>query len=150
MVYRIAITHTGCRGDADDVFQDVFLAYHRRQPQCRDDEHRKAWLIATTLNIARRTATSSWRTRVVPLNPGTVDPGLAPFSFRTDLQDAVARAMQTLGEDHRTVLHLFYFDDLPVAAIADLLGLTEGAVKMRLSRGRALMRTHLHEGLFDD
>lgn len=154
MVYRIAVTHTRCRGDADDVFQDVFLTYHRRQPDCRDAEHLKAWLITTTVNIARRTATSSWRTRVVPLHPGTehvpVDATAEPFRFRTELQDAVARAMQTLSDEYRTVLHLFYFDDLPVVAIADLLGLTEGAVKMRLSRGRALMRDQLHEGLFDD
>lgn len=149
MVYRIAVTHTQCRGDADDVLQDVFLTYHRRQPDCRDDEHLKAWLITTTVNIARRTATSSWRTRVVPLHPGTDVPG-EPFSFRTELQDAVARAMQALSDEYRTVVHLFYFDDLAVAAIADLLGLTEGAVKMRLSRGRALMRDQLHEGLFDD
>ncbi|MCL2091311.1 MAG: sigma-70 family RNA polymerase sigma factor [Micrococcales bacterium] len=154
MVYRIAVTHTQCRGDADDVFQDVFLTYHRRQPDCRDSEHLKAWLITTTVNIARRTATSSWRTRVVPLHPGTgdsaVDATTEPFRFRTELQDAVARAMQVLPDEYRTVLHLFYFDDLPVVTIADLLGLTEGAVKMRLSRGRALMRDQLHEGLFDD
>ncbi len=151
MVYRIAVTHTRCRGDADDVFQDVFLTYHRRQPGCRDSQHLKAWLITTTVNIARRTATSSWRTRVVPLHPGTEGDATAePFRFRTELQDAVARAMQGLSDEYRTVLHLFYFDDLAVVAIADLLGLSEGAVKMRLSRGRALMRDQLHEGLFDD
>ena len=151
MVYRIAVTHTRCRGDADDVFQDVFLTYHRRQPDCRDDEHLKAWLITTTVNIARRTSTSSWRTRVVPLHPGTEDSATAePFRFRTELQDAVARAMQALSDEYRTVLHLFYFDDLAVATIAGLLDLTEGAVKMRLSRGRALVRDLLHEGLFDD
>jgi len=150
MVYRIAVTHTQCRGDADDVFQEVFLAYHRRQPECRDDEHRKAWLITTTVNIARRVSTSSWRTRVVPLHGETVDAALQPFRFRTELQDAVARAMSALAYEYRTVLHLFYFDDLPVATIAEVLGLTPGAVKMRLSRGRSLMRTLLHEGLFDD
>jgi len=150
MVYRIAVTHTQCRGDADDVFQEVFLTYHRRQPQCTDDEHRKAWLITTTVNIARRVATSSWRTRVVPLHTDTLETALAPFRFRTELQDAVARAMAALAYEYRTVLHLFYFDDLPVTTIAQVLDLTPGAVKMRLSRGRALMRTQLHEGLFDD
>ena len=150
MVYGIALTHTRCHGDADDVFQDVFLTYHRRRPDCRSEEHRRAWLITTTLNCARAVSRSSWRTRVVPLNPrdGAEIPG--QFSFATDEQNVVFRALRSLPVTYRSVLHLFYFEDLPVARIADLLGLEAGAVKMRLSRGRGLMRTKLQGGLFDE
>lgn len=155
MVYAIALTHTSCRGDADDVFQDVFLTYHRKQPECRSEEHLKAWLITTTLHCARRLAASSWRTRVVPLAPGDAA-DLTPdnFHFATDEQDAVFRALAAVPETYRTVLHLFYFEDLTIGRIAQVLDLTPGAVKMRLSRGRGLMRDHLSEphlgGLFDD
>jgi RNA polymerase sigma-70 factor (ECF subfamily) len=151
MVFGIALTHTRCRGDAEDAFQEVFLAYHRKQPECRSEEHRKAWLITTTLNCARRQASSSWRTRVVPLAPEDAD-RVRPevFHFATEEQDAVFTALGTLPETYRTVLHLFYFEDLPVARIADYLGLETGAVKMRLSRGRALMRHQLQGALFND
>lgn len=150
MVYAIALTHTPCAGDADDVYQDVFLTYHRRQPECRSEEHRKAWLITTTLNCARKLARSSWRTRVVPLNPD--ETGAAPdqFGFVTDEQNVLFRALRSLPETYRTVLHLFYFEDLPIARVAELLELEPGAVKMRLSRGRALMRERLQGGLFDE
>jgi RNA polymerase sigma-70 factor (ECF subfamily) len=151
MIYRVALTHTACWGDADDVFQDVFLTYHRSQPRCRDEEHRKAWLLRTTLNIARRTAGSSWRTRVVPL---TVDdppaPTAASFTFETERQDAIFKALAQLPEGNRTVLYLFYFEDMPITEIASLLKLEPGAVKMRLSRGRAEMRDQLREDLFDE
>jgi len=149
MVYGIALSHTSCRGDADDVFQDVFLTYHRRQPVCASEEHRKAWLITTTLNCARRVAGSSWRTRVVPLNPQETR---APeqFEFATDEQNVLFRALRTLPEAHRTVLHLFYFEDLSINRIAELLELEPGAVKMRLSRARAQMRDRLQGGLFDE
>jgi len=150
-VYSIALTHTRCRADADDVYQEVFLTFHRKQPVCNDDEHRKAWLITTTLNCARRAATSSWRTRVVPLEPSTAEQILpASFEFVTDEQDAIFRAMSGLDEAYRTVLHLFYFDDQPVAAIANTLGLEVGAVKMRLSRGRRILRDQLQGGYFDE
>ncbi|MCL2455269.1 MAG: sigma-70 family RNA polymerase sigma factor [Micrococcales bacterium] len=155
MVYGIAVTHTRCRSDADDVFQDVFLTYHRKQPACHDEQHRKAWLITTTLTVARRQATTSWRTRVVPLHPDRDVPTPETFTFRTEQQDAIARALATVPETYRTVVHLFYFADLPVAEIADLLGATPAAIKMRLSRGRALMRDLLspdqpNGGLFDE
>jgi len=150
MVYGIAVTHTSCRGDADDVFQDVFLTYHRRQPECASEEHRKAWLITTTLNCARRVAGSSWRTRVVPLNPLETRAAPDQFEFATDEQNVLFRALRALPEAHRTVLYLFYFEDLPITRIAEVLDLEPGAVKMRLSRARAQMRERLQGGLFDE
>lgn len=149
LVYGIAVAHTRCRGDADDVYQDVFLTYHRRQPHCRSEEHRKAWLITTTLNCARSVTRSSWRTRVVPLNPETADP-TDQFRFATEEQETLFRALRSLPETHRTVLYLFYFADQPVARIAELLDVGPAAVKMRLSRGRALMRERLQGGYFDE
>ncbi|MCW5952339.1 MAG: hypothetical protein KIT69_08790, partial [Propionibacteriaceae bacterium] len=53
-------------------------------------------------------------------------------------------------ESYRTVLYLFYFADQPVARIAELLDVGPAAVKMRLSRGRGLMRERLQEGYFDE
>ena len=145
MVYGIALTHTSCQGDADDVFQEVFLTYHRKQPSCRDEEHRKAWLITTTLTCARRMATTSWRTRVVPLSPDDAEALPAVFQFATEEQDAIFRALSALPQTYRTVLYLFYFEDQSVDQIALQLGLEAGAVKMRLTRGRRLMREMLGE-----
>jgi RNA polymerase sigma-70 factor (ECF subfamily) len=151
MVYGIALTHTQCKGDADDVFQDVFLAYHRSNPRLRSEEHRKAWLIATTLNCAKRVAGSSWRTRVVPMTLEAVqDSAAEQFHFASEDQDAIFRAMKHLTEDQRIVVHLFYFEDLPVAEIAGLLSVEPAAVKMRLSRGRAAMKDELKGVLFDE
>ena len=143
MVYAIALTHAGNRGDADDVFQEVFLTYHRKQPVSADDDHRRAWLITTTLNIARRAASSSWRTRVVPLRPEMADEVAVTPGFALEEHDDLFKALTVLGETYRTVIHLFYFEDMPIAKIANLLGLEPSAVKMRLSRGRAILRDNL-------
>ena len=150
LVYGIAVTHTKCRGDADDVYQEVFLTYHRRQPEFNDEEHRRAWLITTTLNCARRSAQSSWRTRVVPLTPGVVVDTGADFTLATDEQNVLFRALRDLPETQRSVVYLFYFEDLPVARIAEVLDVEPGTVKVRLSRGRAQMSELLLGGLFDE
>ncbi|MDR3070845.1 MAG: sigma-70 family RNA polymerase sigma factor [Propionibacteriaceae bacterium] len=150
MVYAIALTHTKCRVDADDVFQETFLAYHRKHPDCRNEEHLKAWLIVATMNCAKRVVANSWRTRVVPLTAEHAADLPDVFSFKTDEQDAVFRALSDLPENYRTVLHLFYFEDLPVLRIAEILDLAAGAVKMRLSRGREMLRSQLTGGLFDE
>ena len=150
MVYGIAVSHTDCRGDADDVYQEVFLTYHRRQPEVNDEQHRRAWLITTALNCARRVRLSSWRTRVIPLD--RTDTAAAPeeFTLASDEQNVLFRALRSLSEIYRSVLYLFYFEDLPVAQIAVVLDVSPGTVKVRLSRGRAQMRDQLLGGLFDE
>ncbi len=150
LVYGIAVTHTECRGDADDAYQEVFLTYHRRQIEFNGEEHRKAWLITTALNCARRIRLSSWRTRVVPLTPEHVDAEAEGFTLATDEQNVLFRAIRSLPETLRSVVYLFYFEDLSVARIAELLGVEQGAVRVRLSRGRARLRDQLLGGLFDE
>jgi RNA polymerase sigma-70 factor (ECF subfamily) len=144
MVYGIALTHTKNRSDAEDVFQEVFLVYHRKQPPFDDGERRKAWLITTTLYCAKQLTMSSWRRKVVPLHEVALDgqPDDS-FHFRTDEQDAVFAALQELPSKYRTVLHLFYFEDMPIAQIASTLDIEAGTVKVQLSRGRAQMRSKL-------
>ena len=78
MVYGLALTRTGNRADADDVFQEVFLAYCQCGKTFRDEEHRKAWLLRTTVNQARRVTASSWRKKTVPLSERED----APVQFR--------------------------------------------------------------------
>ena len=54
MVYGLALARTGSSADADDVFQEVFLAYFQSGRTFRDEEHRKAWLLRTAVNMSRR------------------------------------------------------------------------------------------------
>ena len=55
-----------------------------------------------------------------------------------------------LEEKYRTVLYLFYYEDLPVKDIAALLNLRTSAVTTRLSRGRERLKAALKEGWQDD
>ncbi len=156
MVYGIALTHTRCRPDADDVFQEVFLTYHRKLPTFADPERRKAWLIVTTLNCAKQDTMSSWRQKVVPIREdvgnATVDTavGADDIRFRSDEQDRLFEALRELPEKYRTVLHLFYFEDLSIAEMASVLNIEPGTVKVQLSRARALMREKLKGDHFDE
>jgi RNA polymerase sigma-70 factor (ECF subfamily) len=151
MVYGIAMTHTRNHADADDVFQEVFLAYHRKQPLFADAERQKAWLITTTLNCAKQLTMSSWRKKVVPLHEQDIEEQSdGGFHFRTDEQDAVFAALQELPTQYRVVLHLFYFEDMSIAQIASALDLEKGTVKVRLSRARAKMRDRLKGEYFNE
>ncbi|MDR2736318.1 MAG: sigma-70 family RNA polymerase sigma factor [Gracilibacteraceae bacterium] len=150
LVYRIALTHTGTLHDAQDVFQEVFLIYWRKKPLLHDEEHRQAWLITTARNCAKQITSGSWHRRVVLVDepPQPLQPDKEAFHFETAEQNEVFAALQKLPAKYRTVLHLFYFEDMSVAQIAAALQIAAGTVKVQLTRGRQLMREELKGAYF--
>jgi len=143
-VYGIALTRTKNRADADDIYQEVFLAYFRRNPSFREEEHRKAWLINATLNCTKKFLRQRRRAGV-PLEE------LPEEAFALEDRDsALYDALCALREPYRTALHLFYFEDMPTEAIAKALGQRPGTVRAQLTRGRALLREQLKGEYFDE
>ena len=146
MVYGLALTRTGSRTDADDVFQEVFLAYCQCGKTFRDEEHRKAWLLRTTVNQSRRVTASSWRKKTVPLSERED----APVQFREPEENQVWEALQALAKDYRLPIYLFYFQELSTQEIAEILAIRPGTVRMRLTRGREQLRKVLKGAYFDE
>ena len=145
-VYGLALARTGSRSDADDVFQEVFLAYHQCGKTFRDEEHRKAWLLRTTINQSRRVTSSSWRQKTVPLSERED----VPVQFQEPEENEVWTALQSLAEDYRLPIYLFYFQELSTQEIAKILAIRPGAVRMRLTRGREQLREKLKGAYFDE
>ena len=137
MVYRLAYARTGSRADAEDITQEVFLRLVRAAPAFRDGEHRRAWLLRVTANCAKDFFRAPWR-RHRPLEEAAALAAPGPEEGR-----GVLGAVLALPERYRTVVHLFYYEELSVAEIAAALGKSEGAVRTRLSRARGMLRAAL-------
>lgn len=146
MVYGLAFAKTGSRADADDVFQEVFLAYFQAGKTFRDEEHRKAWLLRTTLNLSRRVTASSWRKKVLPLSEYED----IPCRFREPEENRIWQALSQLPEPYRLTLYLFYFQELSTRQVAAALSIRPGAVRMRLNRGRELLRQAMKGDYFNE
>ena len=141
MVYRLAFARLRSRADADDVLQEVFLRYLRAAPACHDEDHRKAWLLRTTINCCHTLAGSAWRRHTAALPDTVVAAPTEP--------SGVYEAVMSLPANYRTVVHLYYYEDYAVAEIAALMGRKEATVKTWLHRARARLRDLL-KGEFDD
>lgn len=140
-VYSVALSYTNNRADADDIFQEVFLIYFKVKPQFNDEEHRKAWLIRTTINCSLRVVESTYRKRTVPMDE--MEEG--SFQFESKEENAVYLALRELPEKYRIVLQLFYFEDMSVESISNALNIKAGTVKVQLMRGREMMKNKLKE-----
>jgi RNA polymerase sigma-70 factor (ECF subfamily) len=133
------------RARAEEMAQEAFLRAYRGLDRWRKDAVFSTWLFAVATNLYRSelrripAATVSLDDVAEPRDSRAIDGGLGG----KDRDSAVRRAVSALPPKYRDVLILFYFHDMDIAAAALSLGLPEGTVKARLSRGREILRGKL-------
>ena len=133
--------------DADDVVQDTFLKYHCSKKDFSSQEHIKAWLLRVAINKAKDHARSFWKKNTVSIEElMTASPENEELTLaQKDDGKRILEDVMKLPSKYRIVIHLFYYDDLSVAEIAKVLGLSESNVKTRLSRARNMLKNDILE-----
>lgn len=138
LLYKICIVIVCNEQDAQDAIQDTFCRYLEKKPDFRNEEHEKAWLIRVATNICRDMI--RFRIRHPKISIDELGNGLmAPE------QEKTLKELLELPVKQKMVIYLHYVEGYQIKEIADILGITEGAVKMRLQRGRELLKLSLKE-----
>lgn len=147
LVYRLALAQTKNPDDAEDVFQEVFLRLVRSRQSFDSDEHLKAWLIRVTVNCSR----SFWRS---VLRRGEISLGIKDFPGQnvqtTDEHSEVYDKVMHLPSKYRAVIHLYYYECMPIEDIGTALKIGYSAAARRLSRARKLLKQELMEGEYNE
>ncbi len=133
MLYKICIVILCNEQDVQDAIQDTFCRYLEKKPDFRDEEHEKAWLIKVATNICRDMIRFRIRHPKIPIDE--VENILVAPEQRETLKELLE-----LPVKQKTVIYLHYVEGYSVKDIANILGITESAVKSRLLRGRKQMR----------
>lgn len=141
LVYRIAVSQVGNLPDADDVFQEVFLAYFKKSRYYSEEEHRKAWLIKTTATVSRRVRSQRVKRAAAPLD----EVPEAAVSFEYPGESDIWTALMEIPPKYRLVLTLYYFEEMSAKEIGKSLNTNENVIFARLSRGRKMMKERLEE-----
>jgi RNA polymerase sigma-70 factor (sigma-E family) len=134
---------------AEDLVQEtlakVYVRWHRRlgSPIENPAAYAQTTLVRTFLSVRRRRSSRELPFAEPPEAAQSRQPDSSPA---TDLQLLVAEALDGLAPADRAVLALRYLEDRSVAEVAQLLGVSEGAVRNRsmraLDRVRPLLTTH--------
>lgn len=144
-LYIIAFNVCKNAEDAKDVVQDTFIQYYSLKKEFESEQHIRAWLIRVAINKAKNVNHTFWRRNKVPL-----EDYMETLVFQTPESEELFETVMNLPEKYRIVIHLFYYEDYSVREIAGILKLSESNVKVRLSRGRMLLREQLQEGWEND
>ena len=128
---------------AEDATQQALVAIWRDLPRLRDPARFDAWsyriLVRACYSEGRAVRHWSPNLRVLPEDAPSGSNGLDTVIDRDQLETAIRR----LSVDHRTVLVLHYYADLPTDRVAQILGIPVGTVQSRLHYAMRLMRAAL-------
>jgi len=125
---------------AQDAVQQAFLLAWREIPRLRDPERFDVWLHRLLVNACyeehRRYRRWSHRVRPLPVD----GPAGRDSSIDITDRDELERAFRRLTPEHRAVFVLHHHVGMPLATIADVVGVPVGTVKSRLSRATQTLR----------
>lgn len=149
-VYHIIYGIVGSGEESRDLTQEVFLQVYRSLPKFRQNSRFATWLYRIAVNRAVDAARGAKRWRFLPLldEPGMserpADPDLEPEKVvaRGQEREAVQKVLMRCPVSHRQVLALRYYQELSLEEIAEVLGCTSAAAKVRLYRARQIFKEH--------
>jgi RNA polymerase sigma-70 factor (ECF subfamily) len=147
---RLCAAITGNPDVADDLAQETLLEAWRHRDRLIDPSGAERWLAAIARNVCRRWARTQGRTVSVDCVGDQVAPDLELVLEREELVELLERALALLPPQTRDVLVSHYVREVPHAEIAARLGITTDAVSMRVTRGKARLRSLLETRFHDD
>ena len=144
-LFAAAFNMSKNKQDAEDVVQDTFVQYYTTKKEFESEQHVRAWLMRVAVNKAKNINRTFWRRNKV-----SIEDYMETLVFETPEAETLFETVMQLPEKYRIVIHLYYYEDYTVSEIADILKLSESNVKIRLSRGRGMLRNALKEEWDDD
>lgn len=133
MLFRLCVMILGNASDAEDVIQETMIKYLQKAPKFENAEHEKAWLIKVSTNHCKDVLRFRRKHQMVDIEQVK--------EFIKDESDReIIDALMTLPEKYKVVLLLHYVEGYSTKEIAEMIDKTTSAVKMRLQKGRILLK----------
>ncbi len=134
---------------AEDLLQETLLRVSRNYHSLRDASSAKAWMFKIATNVAM----DHFRSRRLDLRCDDSESAQIPDSCSKsaeesliidEMNECISRVIAALPHTYRVVMLLFHFEGLTIDEIASACDLTPSAVKVRLHRGKRLLRDSLN------
>jgi RNA polymerase sigma-70 factor, ECF subfamily len=154
-VFRFVLASIRDRDAAETLTQDCFLRAYQGRHRFRGDASVSTWLMQIAINLVRDFARNRrirfWqRVKDMAVDCASLNDGLAGHSVSPEAQavakeqiEAVWRASGNLSERQRTVFLLRFVEDMDLIEIANVMGVSEGAVKVHLFRAVHTVRERI-------
>ena len=139
MLFRLCYVQLRNHADAEDAVSETLIRYMEKRLAFKEEEHRKAWLLRTAINICMDLL--RYRTRHQYVNLEDLYDYVAEEEDRT-----IIASLMNLPEKYKSVLYLYYIEGYKTAEISEMLRISPCAVRKRLQVGRKKLRMEYDKG----
>lgn len=137
-IYLIALSYTKNSTEAEDIMQNVYMKLWKHSKPFENDEHIDKWLTIVCINESRDYIKNPFRKRTMPIDEAI---NISAIDKTEDID--LFKAVMSLPTKERTIIHLFYYEDISINDISDILKIKESTVKTRLFRARKKLKSIL-------
>ena len=144
-LWQLALRTCRFPEDAADCLQDALLSAHRNAAAFRGDAEVRSWLHRIVVNACLdRMRRNKTRQSVSLSDEAVAEPADEHDHFaHREVSMVIDAALRRLPDDQRTALVAVDMEGYSVAEAAQLLGVAEGTIKSRCSRGRQRLQQEL-------
>ena len=149
LICSLAFSACGSLASSEDLAQETFLTAWRHLKELREPKKLRQWLCGIVRNLSANAVRRDLRRGGQPealdvvAEEASAEKCPAAEAVTREEETLLWRALAGMPENYREPMVLFYREQQSVAEVASDLGLSEDAVKQRLSRGRALLRNEM-------
>lgn len=136
---RFLFNLTGDEALTDDLAQDTFLKAYLAIRSFQGISRFKTWLYRIAYNeFLSHRRSQHITTDEIPPDADSISPSTA-----TDARLTIEQCLAKLPEAERTVIMLFYLEDMPIKKIVEITSMPNGSIKSYLHRAKSRMRQFL-------
>lgn len=154
-VYRAAYYISRDPFDAEEIVQEAFIIAFKNIETLKDKDKFKQWICTIAINLAKRKFQNKKREllmdeteKIIPFALEVLDHiPLEDHLAQDELKEYIREQIHHLNPQYKEVLYLFYFEQLSYQEIADLLDISIGTVKSRISRAKLKLKENIIEDL---
>lgn len=137
MLYRVALSHTGIREDAEDMVQETLLRWLRESPSFESQEHEKAWLLRVVMNLCSNLVQKKGNRGMAEL--------LDIYPAQTEEEQGLMELIVKLPPDWQSAVYLHYYEGYKTGEIAEMMGVRDATVRSWLFRARGQLKEWLED-----
>jgi len=147
---RLAYTYIRDWTASEDAVQDAFVRAYQSRDQLRSADNPFPWLARIVVNQCKTIRRKTWREVITQLLPYGEIRGAEDTVITKEETSTLHKCVMGLPESLRIPLYLYYFEEMHTKEIAHVMGVSDGAVRIRLSRARERLAMELKRGEEDE
>ncbi len=134
MIYQVSFSYMKNKMDAEDTVEDTFVKLMKHGANFQSEEHEKAWLLRTAINLCKNNL-KHWRRKFE-----NIDDHENLHDENQFKENEILEAVIKLPDRYKAAIYLYYYEGYTTAEIAQILKKPHSSVRVHLHKAKKILK----------